>query len=207
MSREDAKSSTEMRLLYNGASVSELGLIFDMSSHEVNRRIVGKVIPLTAEAKVPKYRIRDAAPYLCNVVFDPEEFIRNLTPSKMPPALSDAFWKGQRNKQKWEEDRGDLWRTERVISVLADVFKSFRMTVQMFGDTLEQQEELTPRQRQIIQDLGDGLILSAQQSLVDEFKDYVPADDEHGAPLTEEEANIIVDRHGESEPFDDGFGD
>lgn len=203
-----AKSSAEIQMVYHGAGVSDIAIIFDMSKNEVNERIAGKVAPVGVDAKIPRYRIRDVAPYLCNVVFDPEEFLRNLSPAKLPPALQDAFWKAQRNRQAFEEDKGDLWKTQRVIETLAEVFKTIRMTILMFNDTLEQKTELTPKQRQVIQKLGDGLLKAAHENLVNQFKDYVPPSDEHGRPLKEEEAHssaMVV--HNDPEPFDDGFDD
>lgn len=202
-----AKSGAELELIYKGATVSDLAIIFDTSPIEVNRRIAGKVAPITHESKVPKYRIRDAAPYLCNVIFDPEEFLKGMSPAKLPPALQDAFWKAQLSRQKFEEDKGDLWRTQRVVEVMGEVFKTIRMTTLMFVDTLEQETEVTARQRKVIQDLADGLLKTAGDALVEQFADYVAPADEHGRPLKEEEVPQFPLSDSIEEPFDDGFGD
>lgn len=200
------KSSDDLLIVHQGATVSDLSVIFDMSPQEVNRRIVGKVVPKTVASKIPRYALREAAPYLCNVIFDPEEFIKKMAPEKLPPKLQDAFWKAQRSRLAYEEDKGDLWRTERVIGVLSDAFKAIRMTVLMFGDTLEQVTEITPEQRTLIQELGDGMLASLHTNLIAAFANYQPPADEHGMPLSGHEGEMEVPQQ-ESEDFDDGFGD
>lgn len=208
------RAAADLRVIYEGASSHELSVMFDLSVNEVNKRLVGKVAPVGVDAKAPRYRIREAAPYLCNVVFDPEEFIKNLSPAKLPASLQDAFWKAQINRQKFEEQKGDLWRTERVIEVLGNVFKTIRMTILMFNDTIEQKSEITPKQREIIQELGDGLLETAHKNLVEAFADYKPPVDEHGTPLAEEKAPAlhmedvsVLDNDGAriDDGFDDGF--
>ena len=204
------KSSEEMTLVYNGATVTDLSVIFDMTPPEINRRIVGKIVPVTASGKVPRYRIRDAAPYLCNVVFDIEEFLKNMSPAKLPPALQDAFWKAQRTRQEFERDKGLLWDDTRVKEVLGEVFKTFRMTVLMFTDTVEQQSELSPQQRMIIQGLGDGLLEMAHQNLVKQFQGRVASTDEHGRVLKEEVEPTLFSSDGDEATapvFNDGFDD
>lgn len=174
------KTSDELKIVHIGATPSELGMMFGMSPQEVNRRIVGKVVPVKTEHKLPRYRVGDAAPFLCNVEFDVEEYLKGLSPKKMPPSLQKAFWSALRERQDYEENRGELWRTARVVEVLGEVFKSISMTAQMFEDTVSQQSELAPEQRRIIIELSEGLRTAAKASLVDRFKNYRPADDEHG---------------------------
>lgn len=176
---EDAKT-----IIYDGVPVTTLGEIFGLDHKEVNKRIVGRVSPVAANGKdkTVKYRIRDAAPYLCDLKMDPEELIKSLSPSKLPPALQDAFWKALKTRQQWEENRGDLWRTERVFKVVTDAFKIIRLTVLMFVDTVSQRTELTEEQRRIITELGDGLLAMLGEKLKEEFAFYEAAPDEHGVP-------------------------
>lgn len=201
------RSSEELTIIYRGASVSDLSQMFDLTPQEVNRRIVGKVVPVTAAHRTPRYKVREAAPYLCNVVFDVEEFLKDLPPSKLPPKLQDAFWKAQNSRQEFEQKKGDLWSTDRVIEIMSDVFKVIRMTALMFGETVAQQTELSPRQREILQELGDGLLETAHQKLVAEFADRVAASDEHGRVLDEELEPALIVQPAEEPEFDDGFGD
>jgi hypothetical protein len=192
----ERKSIEDLVLMRQGASVADLAEIFGMTPQEVNKRIVGKVLPTNATGKTVRYHLREAAPYLCNVVFDVEDYLRTMSPEKLPPKLQKAFWEAQNARQKHEIDKGDLWKTERVIEVLSEVFKAIRVSVMMLNDTVEEQVELTKDQRDIITKIGDGFLNDAHAALVDKFKDYKPPADEHGRPLGDEE---------EEEVFDDGF--
>lgn len=176
------RSSDEQRLVHIGASASELGMMFGMSPAEVNKRLAGRVIPAKTEHKLSYYKVGEAAPFLCNVEFDIEEYLKDLSPAKLPVGVQKAFWAGLRARQDYEENRRDLWRTQRVIEVLGEVFKEISMTAQMFEDTVSQKSVLSAQQREIILGLSDGLRSSAQRALVERFRNYTPAEDEHGVP-------------------------
>lgn len=199
------KSQAEMKVIYHGATVTDIGAMFGFTPQEVNARIAGRVTPVEVEGRNPRYRVRDVAPYLVNPVFDVEEFLRNMTPAKLPPALQDAFWKAQKNRQDFEEEKGDLWRTSRVVEVMGDVFKSIRMSVMMLTDTVERSSELTPKQRAIIIEVGDSFLKYARQKLKEDFEPYVPPNDEHGRPLDEEAEPPMMSVPTEDPEFDDGF--
>lgn len=190
-----SRASTEDQLsfIHDGVTVTTLAQIFGLDHKDVNKRLVGKVTPVSGKDKYVRYKIRDAAPYLVDLKIDPEEYLKNLSPSKLPPVLQDSFWKALLSRQKYEENKGDLWRTQRVFEVVTAAFKVIRLTILMFNDTVSQQTELTERQRQIIQELSDGLLESLHSALVEDFEMYVPSDDEHGKPLSEEAREAQAD--------------
>ena len=194
------KTAEDLVLMHQGASVADLSTIFNMSPQEVNKRIVGKVPPSRVQGKSIRYQIRDAAPFLVNVAFDPEEIIKNMAPEKLPSRLQKAFWEAQLARTKFEVEKGDLWSTQRVVEVLGKVFKAIRIAILMFNDTVEQETALSPEQRVILVRLGDRLLANAHKQLVEQFANYVPPADEHGRTLHEEVESDAV-------PFDDGFGD
>jgi hypothetical protein len=199
------RSEEIQALIYDGLPVTTLGEIFGLDHKAVNARIAGRVQPVRSgdpKNKVLKYRIRDVAPYLCELKTDPEELIKSLSPSKLPPALQDAFWKAQNSRQKYEENRGDLWRTARVFEVVSGAFKVIRLTLMMFTDTVSQRTALTVEQRRIIQELVDGLMASLKKALTDHFAFYEPQRDEHGMPLTEHELIGDAAQHEDNDSED-----
>lgn len=182
-----ANDTEQLAFIHEGVTVTTLAQIFALDHKDVNKRLIGKITPVSSgKGNYVKYRIRDAAPYLIDLKVDPEEYLKNLSPSKLPPALQDSFWKALLSRQKYEENKGDLWRTARVVEVIASAFKVVRLTILMFADNVQQQTELSEQQRKIIQNMTDGLLAELSKSLVDEFEMYVPAADEHGKPLSEE---------------------
>lgn len=201
-----AADTEQLSFIHEGVTVTTLAQIFALDHKDVNKRLVGKITPVSnGKDRFVRYRIRDAAPFLIDLKVDPEEYLKNLSPSKLPPALQDSFWKALLSRQKYEENKGDLWRTARVFEVVSAAFKVIRLTVLMFNDTVSQQVELSDRQRQIIQDLTDGLLANLHASLVEEFEMYVASNDEHGKPLSEEakEAEAAMASSGEGDGDDD----
>lgn len=203
------RAEDEAKLIHVGATVPQLGQIFGMSHKTVQSRVLGRVTPARPKGQTSKdplrYHIRDVAPLLCEPQVDIEEILKSLTPSKIPPMLQDAFWKAQKSRLEVEEKLGNLWNTERVVEVLAEAFKPCRMAILMFKEEVEQQEELTPSQRALIDGMCDSLLNSMHHALVEQFKDYRPAEDEHGAPLGH--ATTVSLDAGAGDGFDDGFGD
>ena len=200
-----ANDTEQLAFIHEGVTVTTLAQIFALDHKDVNKRLVGKITPVTSgKGSYVKYRIRDAAPYLIDLKVDPEEYLKNLSPSKLPPALQDSFWKALLSRQKYEENKGDLWRTARVVEVIASAFKVVRLTILMFADNVQQQTELSDHQRTIIQDMTDGLLAELNKSLVDEFEMYVPAADEHGKPLSEEADTAAGAPEQEDEEDDNG---
>ncbi|HEY1402817.1 MAG TPA: hypothetical protein VGB05_01685, partial [Pyrinomonadaceae bacterium] len=113
-------------------------------------------------------------------------------------------WQALNERQKYEENRNDLWSTQRVIETMATAFKNIRMTSMMMVDTVEQEQTLTPGQREVIQRVVDGFLDSTHTALVQQWQNYVPPNDEHGKPPSESAMLIST---GPDAEFDDGFGD
>ena len=156
-------------ILYDGASISQLSTLFDMDNREVSRRI--RNIPPSGERMgYPIYAIKDVATELVPPSGNIEETIKRMSPKDLPPALTKEFWAAQHARLKFEEDSGDLWRTEKVIETWSEVLKNIRMTILLFQDQIEKQSQLSARQREIIQQMVDGLLNELADNLVERFK-------------------------------------
>ena len=66
----------------------------------------------------------DAAPKLC---------VEGTLKTRRDSANEKDYWDAQLKKQKFEENAGDLWRTDKVVEILAGVFKVFRENVTVFA--------------------------------------------------------------------------
>lgn len=160
-------------ILYEGASVNQLALLFDKKTTEVSRILaVAKVQPCGERKSYPIYRVIDAAPHLIPPrEADVADVIRNLSPKDLPPALTKEYWAAQHARLKYEEDRGDLWRTDEVIEMMSEVFKTLRMSILLMPDQLEKQSQLSDQQRNIVLNMIDGLLNDLADSLIERFKD------------------------------------
>lgn len=145
------------------------------------------------------YSIAEAAQRLVKPGYEVEEYLRKMHPSDMPPLLGKDFWNGQRARQAFEENEGDLWRTAEMVAVLAEAAQTLRTSLLLVSDALEREEELTESQRSAVERLIDGAIQDMQEALVDRFSNYVTPE---YAPVSFE-SYVPVEAGDEDEPGDE----
>jgi hypothetical protein len=203
MARAASKSEDELRLINVGATTHDLAAIFDVSHKTVMRKVPGKVSPSTPSGHAPvRYHIREAAPFLCKLDhIDPEEYLKNLTPETLPPKLQKAYWDGLTARQEYEESRGQLWRTEKVVQVLGEVAKPVKMQLLMLKEELSQSVILPQKAIEWLEKRIDLLLKSVHDGWIEAFKNYVPAADDNGVVLTRREEDEEDDGLGRDEDF------
>lgn len=172
-----------------GLSASRLAAIFHTSVEIVRRKLTG-LAPVAQYNGHDLYDIAEAAQRLVKPTVDVEEYIQKMRPQDLPARLGKDFWAAQRSRQQFEEEAGDLWRTEKVQHVIGDLVKLFRQRVMLFTDTVERQHTLTIDQRRVVQALADGLLEDTYAEVLKYFADYDPAGDhdtilEDGPPREE----------------------
>lgn len=186
MANPARKNAEDSVIIHFGANLSQLAQLFDMPPKRVTARLSGRVSPMTAAGDTaPRWRVKDAAPYLVNPKVDVEELLRTLTPAKLPPKLQQAFWTAQNERTDFEERAGDLFNATRVREMLAKFAKPMRMTLLMAKDTVGQQVELSVPQRRILDEIVDSLLCQLRDGILEAFGDYEPPDDEHGRSIDE----------------------
>lgn len=187
------------RLLFGGLSTKTLSDVFQLSLQQT-KRALAPVEPFGIEHGVKYYTLLQAAPYLVKPVVDIAEQMRNLKATDLPPLLQKDFWAGQKSRQAYMEDSGDLWRTEKVQQVIAKVLRPIREQAVLFTDTVEEQVGLTPEQRKIVQSMADGMLHEMHRAVIEEFKNYDDSDDHD--PLHYEAQEISQMAKPASEEFD-----
>lgn len=146
-------------------SVGWLAKVFGIDPSDVKRRLAD-CPPVARKKSGYVYSLPIAARYLVKPVFDVTTYLKNMKPSELPPVLQSAYWDALNKKQKWEENAGQLWRTEKVIEVFGETFKTIKNDMQLWPDTIERQTELTEEHRSILLTLIDGLQDELYQTLV-----------------------------------------
>lgn len=191
MAVRETKTGEYLQALEDGLNVTELSRLFHRDRREV-QIILRDVKPNGVRMSVPIYRIDEAAKYLVKPNLDVEEYIKKLRPNDLPPLLTKEFWAGQLNKQKYELQSGNLWPTDDVMAVFANVFKILKQGILLFSDTIEARTELSEKQRSILNELSDGLLVELHRSLIEGDVDL---------GIRKEEVPAIP------ELIDDGLGD
>lgn len=176
MARE--RSSEELKALFEGVSLSVLGQLFDMDKREVTKKLTEAGVEASGKREgYSVYPIGEAARALVGAPQDLGQLLASLKPKDFPPHLQGAFWEGQMKRLKFEEMRGDLWRTQKVHDVFLETFRSFRTALLLFQDKVEAQTSLTEEQREIINGLSDDALNAVQTALVEQFDLYDGSND------------------------------
>lgn len=167
-----------IQIIYQGASQDHLMRMFKMDHRTAKRKIVearaAGVKPKGRKGVADLYAIDEIAPYFCKPVMDPTEYIMQMDPRDLPKLVSKEFWAGQRSRQAFELEDGQLWRTERVVEEVGEILKMVKMSALLMNDALERQDEVTDTQRQIIRQLTRGMLLDLQQRFQTKFVNAKP---------------------------------
>lgn len=155
--RNKSLDKTSELVVYEGANMTELAELFQMDRRTLKRKLVG-VKQDAVRNGAPVWRVSTVAPYLVKPVFDIEAYIRRMNHAELPPMLTKEFWAGQCAKLAYYEEEGDLWRTEKVIEILNDIFRLVRMTLLLLPDRIEKTSTISPAQRKIVNEQVDGLL-------------------------------------------------
>ncbi|SRR5690606_2499216 len=168
-------------LIRIGGTVSTLATMFSRDINTVKRAIAKQgLLPTITPDGRELYSVPKIAPFLIDIseAVDIAEIIKNTSLKKLPPELTKNFWDAANARKKHLEDNGELWRTDAVMEVLVDVFKTLRQSVNQFVDTVADRTEITEKQRQLIVEMADGLLGSMREKLIEDFELYSPLSDE-----------------------------
>lgn len=161
-------------LLFEGASISQLGRLFGMDNRTVASKIHA-IDPVGRRAGNPIYAVKDAAPYLVETQLDINDievviaYVRKLNHTNLPKMLTKEFWAAMTAKQKFEENAGDLWRTDKVVEVYSDLVKAIRMPLVLSLDSIQSEVELSERQQKIMTAIIDKLLEDLSNAVAKQF--------------------------------------
>jgi hypothetical protein len=171
-------------MLYDGLNLSQLSIAFRMDHRVLVEKLHG--VPATGERNgTETWRLDVAAPHLVKPVGDIETYLKRMHHNDLPKHLSKEFWAALKTRQEVEERYGDLWPTDRVVSVFGALAKLMKMSVRLMCDGVEQQAELTDTQRRIVKQLGDSMLEQMYASVREQFK---PKRDRQDNPMPVGEA-------------------
>lgn len=160
MGFEDEKpqiEKTDLRVALQGVSTAWLAAAFRMDNNTVKKRLVDCPEIGKGKGNSPLFDLAQAAGYLVKPKVDIRTWIKSLRPADLPSYMQSEFWDAQNKRQKFEENAGDLWRTDKVIALYAETFKLIKDTMNMWVDNIQKHEGLTPEQRKILVSEVDAL--------------------------------------------------
>lgn len=151
--------------MHQGVTVSWLAQVFNMDPKTVKQKLAD-CPPLHRRKAGYVYNLPVACRYLIPPATSAEQYIKTMKPSDLPTAFQQSFWDAALKRQKWEENAGQLWRTEKVREVFGSTFQTIKFTMQLWADTLERQTGLSQEQRTLLTKMVDGLQEEIYKALV-----------------------------------------
>lgn len=149
-----------------GVTVTWIANIFHMGVGTVRRKLAN--CPKLQNYKGGElYDLKIAVQYLVKPAVDISTFIKNMRPGDLPPMLQKDYWDAMLKRQRWEEEAGELWRTDQVLEVLGEAFKTVKMTIQLWPENLERVHGLSDQQRAALLQCTDGLLEDLNKALVE----------------------------------------
>lgn len=152
-----------------GVTVSWLSQVFGMDPKTVKAKLAD-CPPLHRRKAGYVYHLPTACRYLIPPAISAENYIKTMKPSDLPASFQQSFWDAALKRQKWEENAGQLWRTEKVREVLGQTFQTIKFTVQLWADTLERETGLSVEQRALLTKMVDSLQEEIYEALVNQAK-------------------------------------
>lgn len=171
MAGKQVSHETAELLASSEATMSQLAQLFETDAKTLPKRMKG-VIPRGSRNGYKTYNIREAASRIIPPGYEIEEFIRQMGPGELNAYLLKDFWNGQRARQTFEREAGDLWPTGDVVEAVAVLGKEIRMTLLLTVDVLEREEGLTTGQKKVFKRIIDGAIKKLNENITERFREY-----------------------------------
>lgn len=161
----------DSRIVMGGVSLSWIGQVFRMDRITVKKRLAGCEAVRNIRGNTPLFDLKRALPYLIPpVARDLHDYIMKMTKEDLPMHMRDEFWSAKLKEQKWQEQAGELWRTEDVQEVFMETFKLLRETIRMIPDTIEFTNGLTPEHRKTFEISLDSMQTEMRRLLMENAK-------------------------------------
>lgn len=149
--------SVEIDQVMHGVTVGWLAQAFNMNPTLVKEKL-RDCPPIHRRKNGFIYQLKLACRYLVPPAFNIEEYLRNMRIDELPLRLQTEFWNAKNKRREYEENTGQLWRTEDVVMVLGEVFQTVKHAAMLLPGNLERTAGLSDHQSKIVTAAVDGLL-------------------------------------------------
>ncbi len=172
MSRNNSDEPTRA-MLYEGASVNQLGVIFGMNNTEVAAKM-RKVAPSGMRSGYPIYKIADAAAVLVRPTVDVEAYIAKMGIKDFPLALQKDYYAALLARLKFEKEQGVVFHVEKVQQWMAEAFKVVRMRLLLAPDEAEREGKMSGETLKWFRGYIDDTLRGLRSALDEAFTEMGP---------------------------------
>lgn len=139
-----------------GVTIGWLAQAMDMNHDQVKKKL-RECPPLRAYKNGYIYDFKVAVSYLVKPRFDIDAYLKQARIEDLPIRLQTEYWAAKNRRREYEENAGQLWRSEQVLEVLGEVFKMIKLALQLWSQNLESTAGLSDTQRKVLQKMVDKL--------------------------------------------------
>lgn len=134
-----------------GVTVPWLAQAFNLRRGTVTTKLAGAPVLRTGPRGAPVYDFAEVARYLVPPREDEIiEYIKNLDPKDMPEKIRRAYWSARREEQKAREEAGDLWRSNDVLNLFAELFTMIKASTTLWSNRIAKESALSMDARKLI---------------------------------------------------------
>lgn len=162
------------------ATNADICKLFGLTDKTVRAKLA-KLEPQMLKGTGKYYKLSDVLP----LIVKPKnvgDYIRTMNFSELPKDLTKEYWAGQRSRQIFLREAGDLWSTNEVVSKVGLAFKTVSMKIKLMGDQIERETAMTNEQRKLIETIIDetlkGIATELQAKFVARPETPVPGEDD-----------------------------
>jgi len=166
---EDMGLHKSRNMLFNGVTISDISVIFNVDRRIIAARIAGNVRPVGQRGNADVYMIRDVAPFFVKPIGDIEAYLKKMRPEDLPPKLSKAYWDALKARQEVQARQGLYWHQDRIIDTFSAAAKIMRTGLLLLPDEIGRQTELTEDQKIRLRQSVADMMSKIQKQLVDEL--------------------------------------
>ncbi len=162
----DDSVSLDQTDMERGVSLTWLAQVFRMDKNTVKKRIA-PCAPVGKRLGFDVYALRQVAGYLVQPKVDIGQWIKSLRPNDLPPYLQTMYWDAALKRQKWEENAGDLWRTDVILDTFGDLAMTMKSQIQLWVENIDRVNNITPEIRAAITGQSDILLAEIYKILIE----------------------------------------
>ena len=121
-----------------------LATVFNHDIQTVTKRLID--CPFTTVGNRKLYEFADAVSYVIKPKMTPEQFVKTLNSSHLPPEINKAFWDGQRSRVKYKIEAQEAWETHEVNQAMGDLCMTMKEGLSTITESMRERAGLTDAQ-------------------------------------------------------------
>jgi hypothetical protein len=144
-----------VQALRRPVTINTLATVFGHDVQTITRRLID--CPFTQHGNRKLYSFKEACSYIVKPRMTPEQFMKTLNSSHLPPDVNKAVWDGQRSRLKYMIESQEAWETHEVADAMGALCMTVKECHSTMTETMRERARLTDEQAAILDACIDDL--------------------------------------------------